>query len=203
MPPHFKNDRCIEKSFSYHKMYPLKVCSYTAPSPIHIKSSLGWLPEQAVCILSLVVVCFFLSTCRSSLNTLVHSPLSFLCVAKLLLVFSPSLYGVFDFEFINYCPCDLCLLVSHLWNFSLPQGHLNSLFFLISCSCCILRLPGIDLYMIGFRSSISCLSIRIFQCSSPIYWNVSSYLTDFLGQPCHKSDVSFWTLYFVLLVSFS
>lgn len=132
-----------------------------------------------------------------------HSPLSFLCVAKLLLVFSPPfmVYLILNLSIIVLC--DLCLLVSHLWNFSLPQGHLNIPFFLISCSCCILRLPGSDLYMIGFRSSISCLSIWIFQCSSPIYWNVSSYLTDFLGQPCHKSDVSFWTLYFVLLVSFS
>lgn len=185
-------------------MHPLKVCSYIAPSPIHLKSSPGWLPEQAVCILSLVVVCFFLSTCRSSLNTLVHSPLSFLCVAKLLLVFFPSLYGVFDFEFIDYCPLWFMPFGFSLMEFLLtPRSSKYSFFFLISRSCCILRLPGIDLYIIGFRSSISCLSIWIFQCSSPIYWNVSSYLTDFLGQPCHKSDVSFWTLYFVLLVSFS
>lgn len=43
---HFKNDHCIEKSFSYHKMHLLKVCSYTAPSPIHIKE-FPWMASRA------------------------------------------------------------------------------------------------------------------------------------------------------------
>ena len=41
-----------------------------------------------------------------------------------------------------------------------------------------------DLYVIGFRGSLSPCSVWIFHCSSPVYSNISFYLTGLLGRWC-------------------
>ena len=128
--------------------------------------------------------------------------MSFSHVIKLLPVcrgFFPSLYGVLmkfsllkDFEYVNiFLYASFCfsliefLLCPELSRYSSFLNKLVLLHFHFP--------PGIDLYLIEFRGSISRFSIWILHCSSSIYWNISSHLTDLLGQ-LSLLYVKFWCM---------